>query len=561
MDWPPTKEAAHEIDELVLAIEDLRRRVSALERLPQRAGFQAEPGIELPARAAESTAGELTSGLLAGLGQVLLGVAGAYLLRAVTEARLLPQLAGTLIGILYACGWLIFSRRASPDNRWIAPLRGLTASVILAPLLWEATLRFHTLSPSAAAAVLLLFIVLGQTMAWRRDLSWLAGVAALAGSATAIALIVATLDPMPFALALVIAAAAVEYAACRDHALATRWIAALSTDFCAFILAYLITRPQGIPEGYAPVPLTGVIAIQWALVAVYLASTLIRTLARSLPIEWFEIAQVVTVVSLAIATMLRVTQANGALVLAIGAGCLGASAGCYVAFFLDPAKHPRNFYAYATFALMLAMLGSRLLFTGLKFAMLCSALALAAAWFGERWRWNTLRAHGAIYLATAAAASGLTNWSPPTESAVLIAVTAMLIYAVMLRMRTATTLPWPERASSAFAAGLLCWSLVGLAAGAGIARRLPAPLSSSLRTVLISAVALVLAWFASRWRRSELVWLLYPWMAFGALKLILDDFGHGQPATLFVSLLVYGGALIAIPRLLRRAKPAPADLS
>ena len=50
-------------------------------------------------------------------------------------------------------------------------------------------------------------------------------------------------------------------------------------------------------------------------------------------------------------------------------------------------------------------------------------------------------------------------------------------------------------------------------------------------------MAIVLAWLGSRWRLKELVWLLYPWMAFGAIKLILEDFGQGQPATLFVSLL------------------------
>ena len=34
MDGPPVEEATHQIETLILAIEDLRRRVEALERRP-----------------------------------------------------------------------------------------------------------------------------------------------------------------------------------------------------------------------------------------------------------------------------------------------------------------------------------------------------------------------------------------------------------------------------------------------------------------------------------------------------------------------------------------------
>jgi hypothetical protein len=561
MDGPPVEEASHhettqQIEELTLAIQDLRRRVEALERRSQSVGLPAEFRAELRAPAVEASASELSSGLLAGLGRVLLGIAGAYLLRAVTEASLIPQLAGTLVGVLYACGWLIASQRCSPDNRWLAPLHGLTASAILAPLLWEATIRFHTLTPSADAAILALFIVLGQMLAWRRDLSLLTGIVGLAGAATAIALIVATLDPMPFSVALAIAAAAVEYGACRGRVLNTRWIIALAADFCAFLLVYLLTRPQGLPEGYAPISVTAVFAVQWALVAVYLASTTVRTLARRLGMRWFEIGQLVTIVALAIGSTLRLMQATGAAVLVVGAGCLAAAAGCYAASGMAQARRlDRNYHAYATFALLLVLVGSRLLVNGLTLAMLWSVLALVTIWIGERRGRNMPRVHGALYIAAAAVASGVMNWSPQAASAALMATSAALAYLLILWLRAAKTLSWPERAPSAIVAGLLCWSLVALATGPGITSRLPAPLTGTLRTVAISAAAIALAWLGSRWHLRELVWLLYPWMAFGAIKLILEDFGHGQSATLFVSLFVYGAALIALPRLLRSANP------
>jgi hypothetical protein len=50
-------------------------------------------------------------------------------------------------------------------------------------------------------------------------------------------------------------------------------------------------------------------------------------------------------------------------------------------------------------------------------------------------------------------------------------------------------------------------------------------------------------------------------MIFGSLKLLAEDFRQGRPVTLFLSLLLYGGTLVALPRLLRRAPPARLDLS
>jgi hypothetical protein len=567
MDGPPVEEATHQVgagqsENLILAIEDLRRRVEALERRSESTRLPPEPARELPAvlpapalPAPLIEASTFSSGLLEGLGRVLLGLAGAYLLRAITDANVVPRLGGTLAGVLYASVWLVIAPRRR-DNRWMAPLQGFTASAILAPLLWEATIRFHTLTPSAAAAILSGFIILGQIFAWRNDLSSVAAITALAGSATAVALIIATLDPMPFFAGLAIAAVAVEYGACRDRVLGTRWIVALAVNFCAFLLVYLVTRPQGLPEGYAPIPVAAVFAIQWALVAVYLASTIVRTLAHGLAMRWFEMAQLVAIVGLAIGGTLQWAHGTGGAVLAVGAGCLAAGVASYAASAIAQARRlDRDYHAYATFALLLALIGSRLLLTGLALATLWSALALTIAWFGERWRKNVLCVHSAVYLAAAALASNLMSWSPPAASGALLGMSSALLYILTVWNRAGKTPPWPERIPSAIAAALLCWSLVAVTTGSALASRLPASLNSTLRTVVISSLAIVLAWLGSRWCLKELVWLLYPWMAFGAIKLILEDFGRGESATLFVSLLVYGAALIALPHLLQRAKP------
>jgi hypothetical protein len=545
MDGPPAQEATHQLEELMQAVDDLRRRVQALE---QRA--IAEPSVAAPLLGSLSPAAEvpsdLSTGLLAGLGRLLLGIAGAYLLRAVTEAGILPQLAGTLAGLLYACAWLVSSVRIASHNRVIIALQGLTASLIAGPLLWEAAVRFHTLSPAGAAAALALFVALGQLVSWRRDLSLIAGITALAGSAAAVALIVATLDPVPFAVALAIAAAFVEYGACLDRALGLRWIIALAADFCAFLLIYVATRPQGLPEGYSPVPPIAVITIPVALVAIYVASTVTRTLIRRLPIAWFEICQVAAIVALAIVGVLRVTHGAGAGVIAIGSACLAAGAVCYLVAFTNLTRRPaigRNFHAYVTFGLLLIAVASLLLLHNGIQAASWMALGLAAIWLGEHRHGNTLKLHGAAYLV---ATSFL--------SAPLGGLAAAVGYAVTLRR--GRDQEWRTRLAPAILAALLCWSIITLASA------LFNPTFANVgRMALIAAVALTLAWCGRRWNLAELVWVLYPWMTFGAVKLLIEDFRQGRSETLFLSLLLYGGTLIALPRVLRRAKPARSDLS
>ena len=533
MDGPPAQEAVHQLEELISAIEDLRRRVAALEQRPVTAPQPAEP-LRPPALPVPLP--DVSSGLLAHLGRSLLGIAGAYLLRAITEAGILHELIGTLVGLLYAAGWLLASMRTAASNRVALTLEGLTAGAIAAPLLWEATTRFHAIAPAGAAAALAAFIVLGQVVAWKRGHSAVAAITALAGCLTAIALITATLDPLPFTLALLIAAAAVEYGAVRDHALAWRWITALGVDFCAFLLVFLVTRPHGPPEGYAPIPQSAVVAVQSLLVGVYVAGAAIRTLVRRLRISWFEILQPAVVVAFAAGTNVRPGVA-GAMV--------AAGVACYLAASTAISRLRRNFHAYATYGLILIMTGSFLAVHGVPLVMIFAALAAVAAWLGERRQMTWFRMHAALYLSAAAAVAF------PRGDSWLTALAAALVYGIMRTTRSKVETV-PQRIPAAWVIALLAAGIYALAL-AGLAR-IDASLASTLRTSLISLMAILLGWFGKRLGLAELIWILYPWMAFGAAKLFAEDFRLGRPLTLFASLLVYGGTLIALPRLLRHAR-------
>jgi hypothetical protein len=108
------------------------------------------------------------------------------------------------------------------------------------------------------------------------------------------------------------------------------------------------------------------------------------------------------------------------------------------------------------------------------------------------------------------------------------------------------------------AAGALVWLVAGIAAGAlttayhalygaGASHAYCA----TLHTGVLAGAALLLAWAGSRWDRLELFRLIYPLMIVGAYRLVVEDLHQDRKAALFLSLLVYGAALMALPRLHR----------
>ena len=138
-----------DLEALERELRDLALRVSHLERhigveTPVAApALGPDAAINRPSQpASPAKLGEAGS-LLPALGRGLLGLAGAYLLRAATESNALPVPAGVALGIVYALLWLVWAARTPAERRAEAALHSLTAVLVMAPLLWEATLRFH----------------------------------------------------------------------------------------------------------------------------------------------------------------------------------------------------------------------------------------------------------------------------------------------------------------------------------------------------------------------------------------------------------------------------------
>lgn len=75
-----------------------------------------------------------------------------------------------------------------------------------------------------------------------------------------------------------------------------------------------------------------------------------------------------------------------------------------------------------------------------------------------------------------------------------------------------------------------------------------------IRTLIISGVALALAFSGSMWHREELVWIAYGALALVTAKLLLEDLQHGHPAATAISIFLYAMTLILVPRMARFGK-------
>jgi hypothetical protein len=157
-----------------------------MARLEMQLGLGGAPqsGMEEPAPAALPTPAILqtpSAALLPVLGRALLGLAGAYLLRALTESGTFSVRTGVAVGLVYAMLWLVWAARTPAEKRLETALHGLTSVLVLAPLLFEATARFHAISTWTSGLLLLAFTVFGLTVSWRKDLLIVATFATLAG--------------------------------------------------------------------------------------------------------------------------------------------------------------------------------------------------------------------------------------------------------------------------------------------------------------------------------------------------------------------------------------------
>jgi hypothetical protein len=556
---------------------DIRDR---LDRLESRAPGPDPDAVHRIAVAAE-VSGEpaaprtaLLAGAVGLVGRTLMALGGAYLLRAVTETGALPPLAGIVAGLAYSGLWLLLADRAAAQGKLLsAVFHGVATAMIAYPLIWETTTRFGLLSHAAAAALVPSLVALGLGLAWRHRLSGIAWIHGLVGLATAFGLLQVTHDLVPFTVALLLIALLVELTALRDRWLGLRWPTALVLDLAVLQTVLIAVRADGPPPGYPVLSSTSVIVVGLALPVLYLGSIATRTLVRSRAVRPFEVLQAAVALLIGFGGTLGVVEFTGAATMAVGAFGLLLGAACYaVAFSFIERREGigRNFYVYTTFAGLLAIAGAWLMLGPSARAVAWAGLGIIGIWLGGQLRRVTLPIHGLVYLGMAAGAAGLLQgaidgllgdgagpWRAVSPLGLAIGVVAVIAYVILARSASPDT-PWNRLLPQAGVAALI--ALIG---GGLVARALAGPLAdapggsadaaflATSRTAALAGLAVVLAWAGRRWARPELTWLVYPILAVGGLRLLLEDLPQGRPVTLFISFALYGGALFATPRLVR----------
>ncbi len=549
----PQPGPAPDWDEFRGAIRDLERRVARLEERLQAPTFPA--AIARPAPVPGQPSWSLVEGAatVPAIGRALLGIAGAYVLRALTESGVLPQKAGVAAGILYATAWLVWAARVSAARRLIAVLYSLTAAMILGPLLWEAAIRFRVISAWQSATVLFLFTATGLGISWRKNLLPVATIATLTSVLAAVVLLIGSHDAIPFTFLLLAIAAAAEFCAYLEHWLGERWLSALASDGAVWLVTYLVTNPNGLPEVYAPIPRSALLAAQVALPVIYIASTTARTLHRRLRFSYFETVQLAAALAIGIGGGIRL--APGAV--AVATLCL-AAASYFAAFRLPPAAPHRNFHIYAGFGLALTLVATRMLMPGTSAALWCFLAALSTAAAPASLHWQAC-----VYLVAGLFSSGalldgtrLLLGSGPADGLPIpilwAAAAALVCFGLVLRKT-------PHPLLRFVFAGAALW-LVGAILSSGLAmayhRTFGATAShaycATFRTATLSAAAIAVAWTVSRWNWVELKPLVYMLVCLGAYRLVMVDLAQGTKTALVFSLLAYGTGLMVVPRWLSR---------
>ena len=568
-----------DLDELRQQVRDLSNRISRLEeslvvRETSASTREAEPAARPEEPDILSQVPDTTS-VLPILGGALLGLAGAYLLRAIAESGVLPSRAVFTLGTLYAVAWLLWAARAPAEQKLATSLYSLTSVLILSPLLWEATLRFHMITTWEASTILVAFTLIGLAVSWRRDLLVVATISTLAALGTAGALLISTHDALPFTFVFLAIAAAVEACACLNHWLGERWLAAAAANLSVLLATWLVTNPNGLPEVYAPISVRALFAAQMALLAIYLSSVMVRTLARGLSFTTFETVQCALAFVIGLGGAMRLSAGGTHITAAVGVFALLCGAACYAISFImleRHGSHGRNFYTYSTFGILLVLVGCRMLLNDGAAAIVWSLLAIACIGAGGLWARLTLEIHGGIYLVLALALSGALResagfllgtdfWLDSTHAALWMGV-AVAGASYLLAVRSAPSIGggWNFHALRLAIAAILVWEVLGLSAGglttfyrSLVGATAGDPYCATIRTGAVTGAALLLAFAGSRHNFRDFAQMVYPLMLLGAYRLLAVDMHQDRKVALFLSLLLYGAALMAIPRL-RRAR-------
>lgn len=545
-------------------LADLEQRLAALEgRVPTPAE---EPPDSDSLAAIVGLEGIPVQQWLGLAGRTLVVLGGAYLLRALTGSHVLPAQVGVGLGLLYGAPWLLLaSRAAARGSQLDAFTHALTTALIGYPLVWEATLRFNALSPEQSAALLGALTAGALVLSAARALQGLAWVVTFGALASAAGLAIATGSWTAYTVLAIAVGLATLWLGYTLGWTVLRWPAAAAANGML-----LIVTGRAAVTGQVRTALV----VQMLMLAGYLGSFAVRTLFIGREVIPFEVAQSIGVLAVAFGGAIALIRSTGSNVVLVGIASLAlAAAGYVVAFsFVERHRHVKNFFFYTLLAQLFAIVGIGLCAGHLAGSVVYSAVAVVAAALARRSGRLTLALQAMVYAIAAALASGLAGtatlalvlppsagWGAPSLAA-LLALAALAIVTFLPVRRPAES--WGIFASipRLVLITALVWTALGVAVALPVtllldAAHMDGSVLATIRTAMLVIATLALARAARHTSGREAGGLVYPLIVLTGMKLVFADFPQGRPETLFAALALYGFALIAAPRMLRRMTP------
>lgn len=550
------------LEDLAARLEALENRVQALESARPTAG-----PVPLAARASETPVSswpeplpQFTS-VFPVLGSALLGIAGAYLLRAISGASLLPRTIVALIAALYAGAWLLAAARFAARRKVAGVLYAAVSILILAPMLAEMTIRFEAMQGTTACVILALYVAAAAALGLGRGGKPVFSVAFAGSAIAAVALSIGTHAMLPFTFLLLAMLAFCELQTRKLAGNGLRPVVALAADIGVWTLLLIYRLPPTGRADYPAVPAAMVLAAALLLFGLELASVARQAMVRGEPISLLSIGQ--AMISFAIAAAALVWLVPGHATTVLGSLCLALSASCYAAAYgaIRRAENRRNFNVLNIWAAGLLLGAAFLLVPGSVASAALGSAAVAAIAAARRIHSKALAFHGLVLLLVAAAGSGLLVWAAqvlagsypaaPGAAVLVVGLAAVLAYAAGEEEKGEE---WLNQAMHLVLALLAAFAtaailVLGLFDAARLLFRPEAHHLALIRTLGLCILAAGLAFAGARLRRPAMTRIAYAVIAFVTAKLVFEDLRLGHMEFIAGSIFALAVTLIAAPRL------------
>jgi hypothetical protein len=528
---------------LAADLADVRERLATLE-LSEAAAAVVEPPTPIPEIQPATIQNWMSL-----TGRTLLVLGGAYLLRALTSAQVVPVPVGVALGLLYGAPWLVLASRAARRGATAdAFSHGVATALIGYPLVWEATVRFAVVTPGQSAALLLLLTAAALVLSAMESLYSLAAIVACGAMLSSLGLGFMTQQWLPYSLLATAVGLGTLWIGYLRSWILLRWPAAFVANLLLFV----------VPLDRSASPRAVVFAHLFVLGG-YLGSIAVRTLRLPRVVLPFEAIQSAAALGFGVGGLILYAYGNATALTGIGIAALVVAATTYALAVLVVQRRESvlNLLYYSLVGLVFAITGGLLVF-GAFASLLFGACAVVACVYGRGRDSIVALTQTAIYLLAAGASSGLLLIATAALGAPIdswIAMQPLAAFALAATAVSAFLLPSDTttagRSLRILVFSLFIWSAVGMTM-ASVGTILPAAAAdaawlSTLRTILLVAATFVVANV-----RGDAGRLTYPLLIITGMKLAAMDFPQGRPVTLFFVLALYGIALIVAPRVRRR---------